>query len=499
MRYEAHGIAKHYGGVTALDGVDFTLTGGTVHALLGENGAGKSTLVKILAGVLRPDTGRLFLDGRPVRFHHAREAAAAGVAVVSQELSLFGDLDILANLYPGWPLRRAGLLVHRREMAARARPVLADLGLDAPLRTPVAELGLAEQQLVEIARALLAEPAVLILDEPTSAQHAASTDRLLAILDVLRSRDIAVGYVTHTLDEVMAACDLVSVLRDGRLVLDAEPRERLTVDGIVTAMLGRPQAANPPTSVPPPSNRTSRSVRLDALSLPGGLAGVDFEARGGEIVGLAGLGGAGQDDVLAVLAGRRAPSGGRVRLPDGGGRPRTPRHAIERGVAIVPADRRRALMPERPIWENTAQVTAVALGRGGRLLSRRRLAARARGHLDRLGIGASSPEQPAGSLSGGNQQKLVFAKWLDADPELLLLDDPSRGVDVGARAEMHRIIRGLAAEGRIVLLTSTDLAELAELCDRVVVFHRKRVTAELAGPALTEHGLLHAVNAGSRA
>ncbi|MFI9560911.1 sugar ABC transporter ATP-binding protein [Nonomuraea endophytica] len=489
--YLASGIGKRFGGVRALDGARIELRPGSVHALLGENGAGKSTLVKILAGALPPDEGELLLNGAPVRFSTTREAVRRGVAVVSQEPSLFPDLDVLANLFPACDLRRGGLLLDRKAMARKAGPVLDELELTRPPTTRVGELTLAERQLVEIARALLEDPAVLILDEPTSALQADAAARLLRILAALRSRQVAVAYVSHVLEEVVQLCDEVTVLRDGRNALSAVPMAELTLEKIVRAMVGdRPTA--PAARAAPSVGAGTAGLRLRGVHVPGHLDGVDLEARQGEIVGLAGIAGAGQTAVLEVVCGLRAPSAGTLAYPGGGPRPRGLRQAIRAGVAVVPSDRKRlGLMLDKPLWENIAQVRTVALGRTGTWVRAKDLRERAVAATARLRIRASGPDQLAGRLSGGNQQKVVFAKWLEAAPGVVLLDDPTRGVDVAAKAEMHAIVRELAAEGRVVLLTSTDPAELAQVCDRVLVFRKGRVAAELAGARLTDHEILH--------
>jgi len=506
---EADGIAKSYGGVRALDGARLRVRAGSVHGLLGENGAGKSTLVKVICGAVAPDAGTLRLDGREVAFASTADAARHGVAVVSQELSLFEDLDVLANLFPMREPRR-GPFVARKEMARRARPVLADLGLDVPLRRPVGALSLAERQLVEVARGLITQPRVLILDEPTSALEQASTETLIAALRALRARRVAVVFVSHILDEALAVCDDITVLRDGRPALDGVPRERLTAADVIDAMLGERRRGRVPAVAGAPAARLRARVgealegadpagalRLAGVRVDGRLDDVDLRAAPGEIVGLAGVAGAGHQTVLELVSGRRRPDAGAVLLP--GGRPVPPglRAAVAAGVALVPGDRRRhGLMLDKPLWENVGQVRSVALARDGPLVRRGGLRARAREHVARLQVRAPSVDERAERLSGGNQQKVVFAKWLDARPSVLLLDDPTRGVDVAAKAEMHELVRGAAGAGGVVLLTSTDLDELEALCHRVLVFHRGRVCAELAGERLLAHTLLEVMNTG---
>jgi ABC-type sugar transport system ATPase subunit len=488
-------VTKRYGGVTALAGAGLRLVPGEVHALLGENGAGKSTLVKILAGAVQPDTGRLEIDGAQVRLSGPAEARRHGVAVVSQELSLFPELDVLTNLFPADPPVRGGLL-DRGEMAARAAPILARLGLDdLALTAKVGQLDLARRQLLEICRALLGAPHVLIFDEPTSALPAAAVTALHEVIRGVTAQGVAVLYVSHFLEEVRSLADRVTILRDGRNVVSEAPTGELTVDQMVTAMLGgAPTSGSGSPAVAPAGER---ALRLDDVTVPGRLDAVSLAARAGEVVGLAGLQGAGHTTVLELLWGLAAPSSGAVVLPDGGPCPHSTVEAVRRSVAFVPGDRKGlGLMLDATVAANITCVAWLARRRGGFLLRPRAAAAIARRHIADLRIKAS-PDDLVGELSGGNQQKVVFAKWLQAEPDLVLLDDPTRGVDVGVRAEMHAIVRRLAGEGRVVLMCSTDLAELAEVCHRVVVFRRGQIRGELAGQELTEYALLHAVNAGS--
>ena len=490
-------ITKRYGGVTALSGAGLRLAPGEVHALLGENGAGQSTLVKIMAGVTAPDTGRLTVDGTEIRLGGPADARRHGIAVVFQELSLFGDLDVLGNLFVTTEPVRFGRL-DRAEMTRRAGPLLDELGLgDIPLRTRVGELDLARRQLLEICRALLRDPHMLILDEPTSALPAPAVERLHAVIRTITGRGVAVLYVSHFLEEVTALADRVTILRDGANVRSEVPVGRLTVTEMVTAMLGE-AASSPAATLPAVRVDADRGVVIEDVTVAGRLSGVDLTARAGEVVGLAGLQGAGHSTVLDLLWGRAVPTAGRVHLPDGRGRPRSTTEAVRRRIAFVPGDRTGlGLMLDATVAANITSVGWLARRDGGLLLRRSRAAAIARRHIADLRIRAE-PGDPVGSLSGGNQQKVVFAKWLQADPEVVLLDDPTRGVDVGVKAEMHQIIRRLAAAGKIVLMCSTDPAELAEVCDRVVIFRRGTVSGSLTREDLTEHALLHAMNAGTQ-
>jgi ABC-type sugar transport system ATPase subunit len=494
---EARGVRKSYGGVVALAGADLVVRPGTVHALLGENGAGKSTLVKAIAGALTPDEGVVTLDGREVRFRSTREAAAQGVAVVSQELNLFPDLDVLANLYPMREPKR-GPFVDRGRMAREAQAVLDELQLDVPLRRPLGELTLAQRQQVEIAKALLTSPRVLILDEPTSALGQASTQNLLDVLRVLRDRDVGVVFVSHILEDVMALCDEITVLRDGAVVLSAVPRAQLTVPAIVAAMLGDQRAAPAAERVAEQIDAGERArLRFEGVRVDGAIDAFDAELAGGEIIGLTGVAGAGHLAVLELVSGLRRASAGRVLLPSGRPVPHGLRAAVRAGVALVTGDRRRlGLMLDKSIWENVAQVRAVGLAADGPWISAGRLRRRAQEQVERLRVRSSSVEQPVGLLSGGNQQKVVFAKWLEAHPSVILLDDPTRGVDVGAKAEMHALVRSAADAGAVVLICSTDVDELVDLCDAVYVFHQHRVCARLSGAELDAHAVLEAMNTG---
>ncbi|MER7131724.1 sugar ABC transporter ATP-binding protein [Streptosporangium saharense] len=494
---EARNIGKTYGGVVALKEAGIHVEAGTVHALLGENGAGKSTLIKIMSGAVTPDRGSLTLNGRQVRFRNTGDAAQHGVAVVSQELNLFPDLDILANLYPVTGPRR-GPFLDRTGMAQAAAPVLDQLGLNVPVRTRLGDLSLAQRQLVEIARALLTKPRVLILDEPTSALEQASADRLLNVVRVLCEHQVGVVFVSHILEEVMALSDVITVLRNGEVVMEAQDRKSLSMPEVVAAMLGdKTVQAQEKTTLVAPQETAGGELRIVDAGSRDALSGVSLTVRPGEILGLAGLAGSGHQATLELVAGLRRADTGEVRLPSGRRAPNGLRRSIAAGVAVVSGDRRRfGLMLDKPIWENIAQVRAVALGRDGAFLRRTALRARARDHGERMSLRCSSVDQRTGLLSGGNQQKVVLAKWLDAEPSVLLLDDPTRGVDVGAKAEMHTLIRSATQAGTVTMLCSTDVEELASLCDRVAVFYRGKVAAILEGDTLTQHTILELMNTG---
>ncbi|WP_134765163.1 sugar ABC transporter ATP-binding protein [Nocardioides sp. 1609] len=495
-------ISKHYGGVQALDGVDLRIESGEVHALLGANGAGKSTLVKILVGAETPTTGSLTLDGEPAVFKSVREAADRGIAIVSQELNLFPDLDVLHNLFLPRIPAHAGVINDRRAMRRRAQAAVDAVGLKVDLDRRLGTLRLGEQQLVEIARALIDDPKVLILDEPTSALQAAEAQRLLQVVRNLRERGVGVVYVSHFLEDVFAIADVITVLRNGKTVVDREARQQLSITTVVSEMLGdldgtsmgtRRARASTRADLPSAQPLTLRDVHVSRSVHP-----FSMVAEPGEVVGLAGLDGSGVHTIFEILFGQRRINGGSISLPGGQGAPRSINKAVRAGVAYVPADRKRlGVMLAKSVSENVSTVSGGPLRRRGLFLRRRKMIEQADRWARRLDIKMDSATAPVGHLSGGNQQKVVFAKWLDTDPSVVLLDDPLRGVDVGAKREIFAHISQLAAEGRIVLFTSSDLKETAEICDRVIVFFQGHACGELAGEDLSEHRLLMAINTGT--
>lgn len=491
VRCSIANLSKQYGGVRALHDVSVEFLAGEVHAILGENGAGKSTLMKILAGAESADSGDVELEGTVRRYASVKDANADGVAIVFQELSLYPDLDVLANLFANREVKRLGV-IDRRAMARQARPVLAELGLDLPLDALVADLPLHTRQLLEIAKALLTNVRVLILDEPTSSLSANETERLLEIVRGLRERDVTTILVSHRLEEVAAVADRVTVLRDGRFVRTV-PMAETTMTDLVTDMLGR-SPDDLPDVAPPAAGEGAPTLVVRGVSGPV-LHSIDLEARSGEILGLAGLEDAGVQQLLHTVFGLAKASAGEIRYHDGGGVPRNAREAVRRGIALVPADRRRdGLMLEDTILENISSVKAGVAGGYGMMLDTRRMGLAALASATALRIKYGSMGAPVGSLSGGNQQKVVLAKWLQIAPRLVLLDDPTRGVDLGAKLEIYEVIRELARSGSTILFSSSELEEYERLCRRVLILRRGRITTELSGQEVSQHRVLHAMN-----
>ena len=491
---EVRGAVKRFGGVVALDRVDAVVRGGEVLAVVGENGAGKSTLMKILAGVHEPDAGELLVDGAASRLRSVRDAQRRGIALVHQELNLAENLDVAANIVLGREPRRLGVL-DRAAATRQAQAALDRVGLRIAPSTPVASLGVGARQLVEIAKALSAEARVLILDEPTASLSRHETDRLLALLADLRSRGTAVVLISHRLDEVLRSADRIVVLRDGR-VRGELARADATRDAIVSLMVGREVAAVSRATIArgAPLLR-ARGVRTEANPR----SAIDLEIASGEVVGIAGLVGSGRTELLETLFGvRRAVAGeillGERALPAG-----DPRAAVRRGMGLVPEDRaHHGLFLPDPVRRNFSMATLGAIASLGVISSRseRALADRLARELD---LRPPDHGRAAATLSGGNQQKVVLGRWIAANPKVLLLDEPTRGVDVGARAEIHAIVRRLAAAGAAVLFASSELDEVLALSDRILCLRDGEVTGSLVAAEATEETLMALMTAGRAA
>jgi ABC-type sugar transport system ATPase subunit len=489
---ELRGVTKRFPGVTALTGVDFDVRTGEVHALIGENGAGKSTLLRVLAGATAPDVGEVRVDGEPADFRGPGDALARGVTVIYQELTLVPHLSVAENLFLGIEPARGGI-VDRGAMRRGASEALEQVGLAADPGAPVARLSVAQQQMVEMARALVRDARLLALDEPTATLTPHEVDRLFERVDRLRAAGAGIVFVSHRLDEVRRVADRVTVLRDGERVWTGPATERDDA-ALVRAMVGRDveyprqPAAGPPAEPP--------LLEAEGLTREPAFRDVSLRLRRGEIVGLAGLVGAGRTEVARVLAGADRPDAGGMRLGGEPFRPRSPREALRRGVVYFPEDRKRdGLVPRLTVREN---VTLSVLGRftRGGVVRRRAEAAAARAAVEEVDLRPPEIERPARTLSGGNQQKVVVARGLMAEARVLLFDEPTRGVDIGAKAELHRQIRALADGGRAVLVISSELPELLALADRVVVVREGRVTGRLAGEAMTAEGIMALAVAG---
>ena len=478
----ARSISKRYGGTRALAEVSLEIWPGTVHALLGENGAGKSTLVKILSGAVRPDEGSILIGGRTVALASPAEARAAGIAVVHQELSLFPTLRVVSNVYAGREVHGRLGWMDGEAMRGELARTLAGLGWSIPLDRPVGSLTLAEQQMVEIVRAFHFNADLVLLDEPNSSFTERETEALYEAVRRLRARGQAFLLVSHRLDEVLSIADHVTILRDGRVV-HSSPAGQLSVREAVRLMVGSAGAATRRPERPPIG-----PVRLAAKEISAGrLAPVSLDLRQGEIVGVAGLEGAGVQTLFDVLFGLRRLDGGAMTLDGAGYRPRSSADAIRYSIASIPADRRTdGLMMNRSVGENAVMVIIDRLRSALWFVSDAAIHRAAQRFIERFRIRAPSAETEVSTLSGGNQQKVVLAKWLALKPKILLLNDPTRGIDVGAKAEVHDVVREFAAEGVSVLVWSSESDELLGLCDRILILVNGRLAQEL-DPAVADH------------
>jgi ribose transport system ATP-binding protein len=483
------GISKSYLGVLALDRVDFSLAPGEVVGLIGENGAGKSTLMKILGGVVEPSSGTIMLDGRNYSSLTVADSMAGGIAFVHQELNLFENLDVAGNILIGRePLRGGPLrLIDHAAMIAEVRPILARLGADFEPETPLADLSLAQMQLVEIAKALSMKARLVIMDEPTSSLTLSETERLLRVIAELKASGVGVIFVSHRLNEVERCCDRVVVLRDGRVV-GTLVGETIQHDAMIRLMIGRDLRS---LYIPPKTQPGETMLELDGVRTSAyPERSVSLAIRRGEIVGLAGLVGAGRTELARALFGIDKLLAGNVKL---GGEPirvTSAREAIDNGLYLIPEDRKRSgILLDFNIAANVSLPNLPFYSRGY-LIDTAGETANAERQRRALGVRAPSVTTPVKSLSGGNQQKVVLAKWLAMQPRVLIFDEPTRGIDVGAKGEIYALMRSLADNGVAILMISSDMEEVIGVSDRVVVMHEGAISGHLGRDRFSEHNIM---------
>jgi rhamnose transport system ATP-binding protein len=481
---------KSFGAVRALEDGSVTLYPGEAHALLGENGAGKSTLVKILAGVHQADGGRLLLDGRPISFNGPAASRAAGVSIIYQEPTLFPDLTVAENIFVGRQTLRSGRRIDRRAMNRVAEEIFGRLGVALDPDRQARGLSVADQQIVEIAKALSLDARVLVMDEPTAALTLVEVERLFEVMRTLRAQGAAVLFISHRLEEVFASCQRVTVMRDGRFVRTA-PISEISVDDVIRSMVGRDLDTLFPKTETAPGEEI---LRVEHLSREGVFHDVTFSVHQGEIVALAGLVGAGRSEVARAVFGIDRRSSGSVRLKGRELPAGSPRAAMRAGIALVPEDRRQqGLVMDLGIDQNVALASMRSLSRFGliRRSSERKLAMV---WAQRLRLKFGRMRNAVATLSGGNQQKVVLGKWLARRPDLLIIDEPTRGIDVGTKAEVHRILDELVADGMAVLMISSELPEVLGMADRVLVIHEGRLTAEFSRAEANEDDIMRAAS-----
>ena len=483
------GISKRYGGVRALENVDFACARGTIHAVLGENGAGKSTLIKIVAGVVQPDSGAITLDGRARQFASPSAATAAGIVCIFQELSLMPDLSVTDNISIATPPRRFGM-IDARAQRRRAEALLAEVGCeDVNPLLRIRDLPLSRRQMVEIAKALGQRPQLLILDEATSALTSADVERVYTLLARLKADNVAILYISHRMHEVEALADRASVFRNGRHIETFAKGQRSTAE-IVQLMIGRDIAAQYPPK--PKPVRSAPALKVERLGWEERLADISFEVGAREIVGLGGLDGQGQKTLLLALFGVLRGVTGSITVNGRPVRPKSPAQAKapQVGIALVPEDRKtEGLMLPMSIADNLTIASLGAMSMGP-FVDPGKEAKAVDAAINRLQIKVGSRDDAVSTLSGGNQQKVVIAKWLMTEPRIILLNDPTRGIDVGTKQELYRLMRELADQGAAILFYSTDYDELIGCCDRVAIMYDGRIVRELAGDELNETNII---------
>ena len=479
--------SKAFGPVQALSDVSIDLFPGEAHALLGENGAGKSTFVKILAGVHRRDSGTLHIGGQEVNFHAPAEAQSAGIAIIYQEPTLFPDLSVAENVLMGRQPRSGLGQIDRAGMRQQVVDILSNLGVRLDPARRVRGLSIADQQLVEIAKALSLSANVLIMDEPTAALTLSETERLFKVVRSLRERGAAVLFITHRLEEVFAECQRVTIMRDGTWV-SSGPIADYDTDKVVRQMVGRELGELYPHGE---SHLGEVALSVRGLGQPGVFKDISFEVRRGEIVGLAGLVGAGRSEVARAIFGIDPREAGEVRVQGHVLAPLSPQATMTAGLGLVPEDRRQQGLVMDMSIERNANLAILNRLRKGWLMNREAEADNARTWTQKLQLKAHSLHDPASSLSGGNQQKVVLAKWLATSPSVLIVDEPTRGIDVGAKAEVHRTLSELAASGLAVLMISSDLPEVLGMANRILVMREGELVGEISRADASEEAVMY--------
>ena len=491
---EVCALTKRFPGILALQSVRLDLRRGEVLAVIGENGAGKSTLMKILAGVQAPDSGEIRLDGRPAQFGSVRDAMRHGIALIHQELNLSDNLDVAANIFLGREPRRFGF-IKRRQLYEAAEPMLRQVGLDCSPHTIVNRLSIGHQQMVEIAKALSIDARILIMDEPTSSLSQHETGQLFRVIRELRSRGVSVVYISHRLAEVKELADRVVVLRDGQNAGELS-REQISHDAMVKLMVGRDLSQ---FYVRKPHQPREPALEVERLRTPvHPRQELTFTVRAGEIVGVAGLVGAGRTELLRTLFGVDRAVGGTIRVAGSVVHLRSPQDAIRAGLALVPEDRKRqGVILEMTVRQNLSLASLHRHANAGSFLNRDYEDQLATESIGKLKIKTPTDRQFVQYLSGGNQQKVVLGKWLALKPRLLLLDEPTRGIDIGAKREIYNLMEDLAGDGVAILFVSSEMPEILGISDRALVMHEGKITGELRGDELKEEAVMQLATGGA--
>ena len=488
LRFEA--ISKSFPGVNALSDVSFDVAPGEIHGLLGENGAGKSTLLRILSGVFRPTSGSMFVDGENVSFRKPMDARGAGIAMIHQELQQVPHLSVAQNMFLGHPLTTVGgLFVSRREQERRAAEALSMIEPGVDPAAPISSLKVAQRQIVEIARALLDRARIIAMDEPTSSLTPSEFERLAEVITKLSASGVSIIYVSHKMDEVFRICQRASVMRDGKLV-GAVVVQAASHQDVITLMVGRELMQEQHVS------HATATVKLEARNLSSltKIRDASFKLHRGEVLGIAGLVGSGRTELLRLLAGADRLTAGTIDIDGKTVNLRNPRDAISAGIGLVPEERKReGIIPVRSVTINMALASLGSFSKAG-VIQGGKLRNTAQDLLRRVNLRPFQLDRPIRLFSGGNQQKAIIARWLASKSQILLFDEPTRGIDVGAKAEIYHLIEALAADGHSIVVVSSELPEVIRLSDRVLVMRDGQIAAEIARADLTESAIVaHAI------
>lgn len=474
---QMNNICKGFGGISVLKNVNFCLKKGEIHALVGGNGAGKSTLMKIMTGVYRCDSGEIYIDGKEEKIHDTEDSKKCGIGMIFQELSLIPTLTVEENIYLNHELKGKALL-NKREMRKKAEELLEDLEIDVDVTRKIQDLEVGVCQLVEIAKALSVERKILIMDEPTASLTDEETQLLFRIMHRLQERGVSIVYISHRMKEVLEISDRISILRNGEIVKTA-PAKEMTLDTIITHMMGESavnsflyQKRKVPVS-------TETMLKVEGLTWKGNPNKISFEVKKGEVVGLIGLLGSGRTETLETLFGLRKQYGANIVLDGEPLELKNPSYAIEKGITLIPEDRRRlGIILMHSVKENL-NLPNLKTMRKGILLNNKKCKKEAEACVERYGVVTDGVDLPIQKLSGGNQQKIVIAKWFEMNPKLILMDEPTAGVDIGAKGEIVKMIRNFAEENKSVIFVSSELAEVMAVCDRVLVYRKGKITGEI--------------------
>lgn len=477
MNIEMRGINKSFGSNQVLNDAGFLLKDGEVHALMGENGAGKSTLMKILTGVYTKDSGTILVDGQEVNYKNPQEAEKAGIVFIYQELNILFDLTVEENLFMGKEITKGFGICDKKAMRKKAQEVMDRMGVHIPIDAVMSDLSVGQQQMVEICKALMVDAKVLIMDEPTAALTESETKVLFEVMNSLKAKGVSIVYISHRMEEIFEMCDRITILRDGQYI-DTKYIKDITMDDVVQMMIGREIGERYPARNVPIGEEV---IRVEGLTHSKSFHDVNFSVKAGEVLGVAGLMGAGRTEIMQAIFGNLPTVSGKIYIEGKEAVIKNPRQAIAVGIGFITEDRKtEGLLLEKSIAENI-EITNLGKVSGSGILNPKKQAELVKKGIEEFRVKCFGPDHECNNLSGGNQQKVVLAKWIYTDPKILILDEPTRGVDIGAKKEIYNVINDMAAKGVAVIMVSSELPEVLGMSDRIMVVHEGKVTGIING------------------